>query len=270
MKLLFNGCSFVAGDCLTWRQHYPDIDPDLHIWGRQPHPKYSPDQIRSISNHYWRVLRPQDNLAAQVSRLTGLEAVDISADGNSNTAIAQSTVSWLAANPGPYIICIGWTEPTRRMVWEQGVDQWINLSFHRLEDSQLPRRFRDYIHLNLVSAPEADHSLDYVQNLVLLNSWARANGYPLVQWRSMGPQGHQACMTAHTDYGVRAIDPRTVLDPGTWLRSEPEPWWGASWFDQLSAQDKISAQNHHPNLSAVQAQAAKIAERIQPIVLQTS
>lgn len=264
MKLLFNGCSFVAGDFLTWHQHYPDIDPDIYIWGRQRHPSLTQNQLKQLTDHYWRELRPRDNLAQQVSRLTGLEAIDISSDGNSNTAIAQSTIAYISEHPGDYQICIGWTEPTRRMVWEAEVGQWINLSLHRLEDPRLPRRYRDYVNLNLVSAPEADHSLDYVQNLVMLNSWAQSQGLPIIQWRSMGPQGVQPCMLARTEYGVATLDPRRVLDPMTWLELSSEPWWGRSWFDQLGPGQTISPTNLHPNIPAVRAQAAKIAERILP------
>lgn len=268
MKLLFNGCSFVAGDALTWHQHYPDIDPDLHIWGRRPHPRYSAQDIKTLSDRYWRELRPRDNLAAQVSKLTGLEAIDISADGNSNTAIAQSTMAWVTEHPDQYCLCIGWTETIRRTVWEPGPNQWINLSLHRLEDSQLPRRFRDYINLNIVSAPEPDHCLDYLQNLFMLNSWARAQGIHVIQWRSMGLQGNPPALDARTQYGVQIADPKRVLSTSAWLDTGPEPWWGPSWFEQLTPQLTISATNLHPNLASVQAQAAKIAERIQPIVLQ--
>ena len=263
MKLLFNGCSFVAGDFLTWHQHFPHINPDLHIWGRQPHPSIPQEEIKRLADLYRTKLRPQDNLAAQVSRLTGLEAIDISADGNSNMAIAQSTIAWLSENPGQYHVCIGWTEQTRRLVWDHTGQQWINLSVHRLQDQYLPRRLGDWIKLGIVSAPPEDHVLDYALSLTLLNTWLAHKGIASTQWRSMGSAIDPRCLATRTTYGVALAQPDLILDPKSWLGSQGS-WWATSWFDQLAVEDCITPTNRHPNLAAVQAQAAKIAEHITP------
>lgn len=268
MKLLFNGCSFVAGDALTWHIHYPDIDPDLHIWERRPHPRYSEQDIKMLSDRYWRELRPRDNLAAQVSKLTGLEAIDISADGNSNRSIALSTIAYISEHPGDYWVCTGWTEPTRRTVWDPTADQWINLSLHRLEDVKLPPKLQRYIHCNLVEAPEQDHVLDYANSLITLNSWLKGRVRGHTQWRSMGPHGSVDCLDQRSQYGVHVPNLSRLLDPTEWLEDGPEPWCKPSWFYRLEIKDCISERNRHPNLAAVQEQAAKIAEHIQPIVLQ--
>ena len=262
MKLLFNGCSFVAGDALTWHLHYPDIDPDLHIWGRKPHPKYSAQDIKMLSDRYWRELRPRDNLAAQVSRLTGLEAIDISADGNSNRSIALSTIAYISEHPGDYWVCTGWTEPTRRTVWDPTADQWINLSLHRLEDPQLPNRLRRYIHSNLVEAPEQDHILDYATSLITLNSWLAGRVQGHTQWRSMGPSGPVDCLNRRSQYGVDVPSLEQILDPKDWLEPGPDPWCQPSWFYQLGSEDCISASNRHPNLAAVERFARKISDKI--------
>ncbi len=262
MKLLFNGCSFVAGDALTWHRHYPDIDPDLHIWGRQRHPIYSPEHIRELSNRYWRELRPLDNLPAQVGRLLGLEVIDLSADGNSNRSIALSTIAYISENPGDYWVCTGWTEPTRRMVWDHTADQWINLSLHRLEDPNLPQRLKDTIKLNLIAAPEPDHVLDYANSLITLNGWLKGRIKGHTQWRSMGPHGAVDCLDRRTEYGVQAPKLDLILDPSQWLAPEDQPWFGLSWFNQLAVDNCISASNRHPNLAEVERFARKISNKI--------
>ena len=262
MKLLFNGCSFVAGDCITWHKHYPDIDPDLHIWGRRPHPTYTPDEIRAKSDYYWRVLRPQDNLAAQVSRLTGLEAIDISADGNSNQAIVLSTMAYITENPGDYIVCLGWTEPSRTMAWDYTADQWINLSIHRLDDPKLPPRYRDIIAVNLVQALEPELTLNYAQQLITCESWLARQGIASVQWRSMGRAVSAGCLDIRTDYGVALPKLMTQLTRSNWLGADAEPWVGSSWFDQLAAGEYITPKNRHPNLSAVERQARRITDHL--------
>ena len=262
MKLLFNGCSFVAGDCLTWHRHYPDIDPELHIWGRRPHPKYSQDHIRAITDHYWRVLRPQDNLAAQVSRLTGLEAIDISADGNSNQAIALSTIAYITENPGQYIACLGWTEPARSMAWDYTANQWINLNVHRMEDPKLPPRYRDLIAVNLVGALEPELMLNYAHSLITVNTWLRSQGVSSVQWRSMGQPMDPGCLDIRTPYGVSLPQLSALLDAKAWLGTDSEPWVGTSWFDRLTDSDCISAGNRHPNLKAVEQMSQRIADHL--------
>ena len=262
MKLLFNGCSFVAGDFLTWHRHNPDIDPDLYIWRRWPHPTYTSDEIRVKTNYYWRVLRPQDNLAGQVSRLTGLEAIDISVDGNSNQAIALSTMAYITENPGDYTVCLGWTETSRTMAWDYTANQWINLNIHRLEDPKLPSRYRDMIAVNLVQALEPELTLDYAQQLITLEAWLVQRGIASVQWRSMGQAMTAGCLDIRTDYGVAVPNLMSQLTRSNWLGTETEPWVGPSWLDQLAADDFISPTNRHPNLSAVAVQARRIADHL--------
>jgi hypothetical protein len=262
VKLLFNGCSFVAGDALTWHIHYPDIDPDLHIWERRPHPRYSEQDIKMLSDRYWRELRPRDNLAAQVSKLTGLEAIDISADGNSNRSIALSTIAYISEHPGDYWVCTGWTEPTRRTVWDPTADQWININLHRLQDPRMPRTMKDAIEHQLIRAPEQDHILDYATSLITLNSWIEGKVKGHTQWRSMGPHGSVSCLDQRSQYGVALPSLGQILDSKNWLGHQDQPWAGPSWFSQLSDSDVISPTNWHPNLQAVERQAQLIADKI--------
>ena len=43
--VLLNGCSFVAGDAVTWDTYFPDIDWMTHIYSRRLHPNYSSKEI---------------------------------------------------------------------------------------------------------------------------------------------------------------------------------------------------------------------------------
>lgn len=264
--VVFNGCSFVAGDALTWDRHYPDVDVDRHIWSRETHPTYSAQDIKAMSDHYWTNLRPLDNLPTQTARLLGSTAVDLSQDGNSNRAIAISTIDYLSQLDclDGVTVCIGWTEPTRRLVWDAEIGQLINLSIHRLIDRAMPRIFRDYINLAIVSADEMDHVIDYITHVQLLTSYLESRSINYVFWRSMGQPIDTAPLARITQYGTRSFNPQRTLDHSRWLALDQhaEPWKSSSWFEQLTPTDTISNFNRHPNLSAVSKMSHRLADRL--------
>jgi hypothetical protein len=254
MKLLFNGCSFTAGDLVTWHLHYPDIDSQQHIWEGKPHARYSRAEIMTRAQIYTQQLRSQNNLSAVTASLTGLPVVDLAVDGASNQSIAQGTIDWITRNPDEYCVCIGWTEPARRLIWDGG--NWVTLSVARLQDRNLPPQWRRYIDTAIVAINDATHQLDYYNSALLLYSWLTSRNIPVVFWRSMG--------TAFTlplqggPYSSPVSDPATQWRDRVWLDS----FNGVSWQGRLTPADWINSKNSHPNRAAVGRQAELIAARV--------
>ena len=96
-KLLFSGCSFVAGDAIVWDKYFPDIRWEQAI-NREPntHKVYSQSEIQEKYLHYVKFIRPLHSLAAQVNTLRGGGPfVDLATDGASNDSIAHSVISYL-------------------------------------------------------------------------------------------------------------------------------------------------------------------------------
>jgi hypothetical protein len=176
----------------------------------------------------------------------GAQAHDISHDGMSNQAIAHRTIEWLESHGHEdTVVCVGWTEPIRRMVWD---GFWINVSVHAFEDPRLPPGFRDYIEKGIITRPDEEHNLEYISSMYLLNSYLQSRAIPSVQWRSMGLEFAALPGLARPD----------AMVTGSWLGSPT----GASWHDFMGPADRISPDNQHPNQAEVQRHAARIAEQI--------
>lgn len=232
MQLIFAGCSFVTGQALCWQEVYGEPAP--RILARDP--RYA---------EYVRLRRPW-TLAEKTAQLVGAGAVDISHDGMSNQAIAHRTIEWLERNGHEdRVVCVGWTEPIRRMVWD---GFWINVSVNAFEDPQLPADFRDYIEKGIVSRPDEEHNLEYISSMYLLNSYLRSRAIPSVQWRSMGLEFAALAGLAQPE----------AMITGAWLGSPT----GISWHQHMRPADYISPVNQHPNLEEVQRHAARLAEQI--------
>jgi hypothetical protein len=233
MHLLFTGCSWVAGDALAWDLLYPGETWSL---GTPRYRQYSLDRKPYTLAHL-----TADQLSATYT--------DISLDGMSNLGLALEAIKWIDQYRGGYdrlVVCVGWTDPTRRRVWDR--NQWIDLSVQYLEDPKLSHEFREYIRHAIVLRDPQDHYQDYLSAQLLLGSALLAKGIRSVQWRSVGEP-------FEPPEGLRA-----VAQAG-WL-SDP---YGPSWNTLLSDGLRISKTNLHPNRDEVAAHATRIAKRIQCI-----
>ena len=90
-KLIFNGCSFMAGDELVWEQYHKEHNRELLPWFSK---KAQLTEINDIEfrNSYIEYRR-NFNLPAMVSRKLECEWFDLSRDGKSNEAIALETIA---------------------------------------------------------------------------------------------------------------------------------------------------------------------------------
>lgn len=233
MHLVFSGCSFVEGEALCWREFYREEAP--LIIARDP--RYA-DYVQR---------REPLTLAARTAALMDSSYTDISHDGMSNLGIAHRTIEWLEANSHEdTCVCIGWTEPIRRMVWD---GFWINMSVHALNDPKLPKEFRSFVEHAILTRPEEDHLLDYLTSVYLLNNYFQAKGIRSVQWRSMGDP---------FDPLLGLAKPKSLV-VGQWL-TDPN---GPSWHNLMTDDQRISPNNLHPNQAEVACHADRIARAIE-------
>jgi hypothetical protein len=118
--LIFNGCSFMAGDEIVWDKYCLEKKGRLLDWRNfwaDLELKNKPAVLDDFMNYYRFDYRRLHNLPMATSLHLGLERIDISEDGNSNDNIALSTIAYLISKPieerKKYHVCIGWTITSR-------------------------------------------------------------------------------------------------------------------------------------------------------------
>lgn len=237
MHLVFSGCSFVEGEALCWQEFYGEEPPRIIA--------------RDARHADYQLRREPRTLAARTAALVGCGYTNISHDGMSNLGIAHRTIEWLESTSHEDLtVCVGWTEPIRRMVWD---GFWINMSVHAFDDPKLPKEFRSFVEQAILTRPEEDHLLDYLTSVYLLNNYLQARNIRSVQWRSMGDP---------FDPLPGLADPKNLV-VGQWL-TDPN---GPSWHNLMSDDQRISPNNLHPNQAEVARHAARIARAIEQAAL---
>lgn len=104
MRILFNGCSVTHGD---------ELEED-----KKEEQRFS----RLIANHY------------------GAEDINLGCNGNSNDAIARTTIDWLLNNPNPDKVIIQWTATSRIEGYQLfcGKEQYVFVT------TQTPRKWEKF------------------------------------------------------------------------------------------------------------------------------
>jgi len=269
-KLLFNGCSMVAGDAVTWSNYYPDIDWFDHThFSRKSHPKYTADEIEIMRLNYVHNLRKTDNLAGQVSKLTELVVDDISIDGNSNQNICMSTIGFLSElsqeERQTYHVCIGWSEHTRRTEWETDHGTFYNINIGHLE-ATCHANFHNYIKEAIVNRTDIDHTLNYFHNLITLQSYLKSNNITYTFWSTLtGPVSNNIIFQLEKKSVTNLIpyQHKLLFDKKDWLvfnEAYEYPWIGPCW--NIEKKSWISDKNKHPNLETVIEFSKKVAEHV--------
>ena len=97
-KIIFNGCSFVAGDALVWDQYIKLKGLKNLSWEYYSSTKVSDDVIQILQD-YKNNYRKFRNLPAFLGKFLKTEVIDISEDGHSNDGISFSTIQTLLDIP---------------------------------------------------------------------------------------------------------------------------------------------------------------------------
>jgi hypothetical protein len=254
----------VAGDAVTWDVHYPDIDWDKHIYGRINHDTYSNQEIEQKRMNYMINLRKPDNLPGQVGKILGLPVDDLSVDGNTNQNICMTTISFLSKlsieERKQCHVCIGWTELSRRTKWNPNRNEFFNLNVHSKHDF-----FSNYVKEVIFKSHEMDHSMNYLNNVITLQSYLISNDITYTFWNSLGTIKN--IMSFKPMWQILPYQHELLFDKNDWLLFEDTeyPWCGNNfWEFQLSTNHNsfISNTNKHPNLKTVIDFSNKVANHV--------
>lgn len=270
-KLIINGCSFTAGDALTWQTHFPDIDWYTHILEKKLHHKYMAKELDRFYTGYIKNLRPLDSLSGQLKHLFNTEVIDISSDGNSNGSISMSTILYLESIPREerknYHVCVGWTEFTRRVRWSEKIGKFLNINHAHITDKRYAE-YETFIKEIVVSSAPPDHWFDYLANLIQLELYLKSNDVTYTFWRSLGEHINpfNAVLPGHfIDENIFNLNKiSSAFDASNWISfgGSLDPWYGTPWIKTFKDTDFLTKKNHHPNLSTVIKFSKVVADKI--------
>jgi hypothetical protein len=280
-KLLFNGCSFVAGDALVWDQYTNDTGYTNRNWNSfvltDQYIK-TPNRIEYI-DEYKNVYRKKFNLPSLVASILNTEAIDISEDGFSNDSISLTTIFALSKIPQRerqnYHVVIGWSSLYRLLKYSKTVNAFVNLS-----NNDVKKFWRDptinelhkYVYAGIVENYQEDIILNYTKNIVMLESFLKSNNCSYTFYRSLGTTndseflGNISWPFFSKTKQFMGEDVLSLTDDKTWcdfLNFRP-CLFGESVCSEFM-DDKsnwICKENPHPNMQVVDSLSFKLANFI--------
>jgi len=255
-KILINGCSFVAGDEIVWNNFCKEVLQKNLPWLEN---NYYVDYISYRKHH---------NLGAQIGQLLNCPVIDLSFDGNSNTAIVLYTIKKikeLSLNEiNELHVCIGWTAHSRRLKWstEQGFQ---NIHHNHYDDTRFVN-LHSYIEEEIIKNTVYDHTLNFIQNVMLLENFLIRHNITYTFWLSFTNWPKDDLQTLR-DNLRRVIDIDKVSDPKNWLvldRNDEISMFGESWVKWCDSipNGYISSKNNHPSMLSVSKLALEITKNI--------
>jgi len=267
-KLLFSGCSFVAGDELVWDNYCKDIllkNPVEYTWS-----VFHKD--KAFDEHYLGYIdyRKNFNVAGQVGNAFNTSVIDISMDGNNNTRIALSVIKKLLEktpeDARQWHVCVGWTSLIRRIIWSKKENKFRSVNPRHYGNSDYSE-FHSYIKEGIINVTPYDHNLHFIHDVMLLENFLKARGITYTFWLSLsGNTAGGIEDLKETLFPVIPID--KVSDRRNWLLfndADEIPMLGASWVDHLLTTENpwISETNQHPNLKSATEMSTRIVDHIQ-------
>lgn len=271
-KLLVNGCSFIAGDAITWHRHHPNIPwrfclttdkKQQRLWVGDA----DLEQVHKLFDDYRKNLRPKDNFGAKLSNALGVELIDLSQDGNSNDNICRTTIAYLnelgTKEKQQIHVCIGWTSVYRRMKFDRedpNLWQFINL-IPNFNSVGAEYQFKNFVRYGIVEADDYDHLYNYLHNVAYLQSYLRQFNIKFTFFRSLYEN-----ITIDCNQHIFNTDRMFHLDD--WYSFDPKlpPWIGATWMHELDndkARNFVEYPHHaHPSEYAVR----KLVKNLVPII----
>ncbi len=259
-KLLFNGCSYTAGDELVWDTYCKEELGYVVKWSNWNGAGKNVDY--TIYNGY-KVYRKQFNLGGQCALLCGTETIELAEDGYSNAGIAITTINYLLSlTPDErknIHVCIGWTVAERRLVWKNDDTGFINVHHQHIE---LPGRedLYSFIRGAIIDRSDFDHLLDYVSQVMLLENFLKANGITYTFWRSLG-----IITEPIKTFNLTLSINDKISNNENWIKFNDDYKLvinGNAWSHYMDIDNFISEKNKHPNLKTVTDFSTKIADHI--------
>ena len=286
-KIVFNGCSFMAGDELVWDDYSKEVGNKLSWeWFTTGPSEQHTNENRVTWTEYHTVYKRKYNLPQHVSELVGIDTdnkIDLSNEGKSNDMISLSTVNYMLSIPiedrHNYHVVIGWSSIARAMKFVKKFKSFTNLNPNQLEKHVAQKHNftsddEDYIKVVLINADDVDLYINYIKNILLLENFLKANGISYTFYRSLGSSKDFIPHSLTFQSGNLQDTLRLVesLDSKCWINftstEETHPSIGESWTSAMlqvpgnNGKFWVSPKNAHPNLDSVKSFATIIAHKI--------
>jgi hypothetical protein len=271
-KLVFNGCSFMAGDEIVWEQYHKHNYKPVPSW-------YSNKEIteaETLFRYGYLKYRQYFNLPAIITRmLDGDKKIDLSFDGKSNENIAIGTIAYLTnlskEEREKCHVVIGWTCLSRIMKYSKISNMFVDLTAGHYDThtaNSAKNALRDHIKTRILGGDDEDFILDYVRNVMLLENYLIANNVSYTFYRALDDMV----------YGFEKIGPFNAIDRYTlnvkdcsrhenWYKFTADNYtpinalgWGVEFF--AKPQKWISLNNTHPNMETINDFASRLVEFI--------
>lgn len=275
-RILFNGCSFVAGDAVAWNQYCLTHNKYNINWkdGFGYNPKRTSDELLFYQN-YRSNYRKEHNLPYYISKNLNMNKEDISNDGNSNDMIALSTIMHLL-NKSPderkqYHVCIGWSSKARVMKFNKVDGEMANLNIQSVNSIQQDSTITDYALAAIGNAYNEDFFINFIKNIILLENFLIANNITYTFFKAMGSYKDTTDIKFNSIGKKYNINSLAVSDIYSWYKFDNidsnhlPPHIGTSWAETVikNCPDfHIDHNNVHPNLKAVIEFSKDISEFI--------
>jgi hypothetical protein len=281
-KILFNGCSFVAGDGLVWDEYLKLNNipwEDYFDWL----PSCNETNMRErheVYDNYRKFYRRSRNIPAMVANYFSTEVLDLSEDGNSNEAISMTTILKLLEIPAEqrkeYHVVIGWTESSRRARYLNSQNTFFNLHnrhYDHKDKDPCVKELVGYLTHGIIMANDRDHYVNYVRNIMLLESFLKANNVTYTFYRSLGTP--HDCIHHNLDcyfYGPAQLreltQKHTFTDDSKWYKFNTTDTLGfegssiVNEYMQDGISFRVSLRNGHPNIALASKIAVNLADFI--------
>lgn len=276
-KILFNGCSFVAGDEIGWKS-YCDEAGISYTWFDFCKIIDRTDEQEKLWHYYHDIYKRKCNLPHFVIDLLGLSEnnkVDISADGKSNDNISISTIQYFLSIPPEnrknYHVVVGWTQLSRIMVYTPEYLNYMDLNINHIHKPvKGTKRYIDYIKAVLLNAENEDLALNYFKNVMLLEYFLLSNNITYTFFRSLGSE-KDCIMRKHFFPPVPgSLEFDKISNANSWVKlsiDSKTPITESSWTEAILGTPETNPENFmlnngHPSPYAVTNFAAILANKI--------
>ena len=283
-KIVFNGCSFMAGDELVWDNYSKEVGNKLSWeWFTTASPEQHTIENKVTWNEYHDVYKRKYNLPQHVSELVGIDTdnkIDLSNEGKSNDMISLSTVNYILSIPiedrHNYHVVVGWSSIARAMKFIKQFKSFTNLNPNQLGKHNFTSDEEDYIKVVLINADDVDLYINYIKNILLLENFLKANGISYTFYRALGSSTdfrnipHPLIFrSGNLQDTLRLVE---SLDSKCWINftsaEDTHPSVGESWTSAMlevvnhKRNFWVSPKNAHPKLDSVKSFATIIAHKI--------
>ena len=274
--LLFNGCSFMAGDALAWKQYCISKGKSEIDWDTFWLQNHSLPEVNEFVWEYRFDYRRLHNLPTAVATHLSASRIDISEDGNSNDSIAISTIAYLLSKTSEerkqFHVCIGWSSNSRFIKYIEQINSFTNLHIHHVggRHSQDEIRYlQDYIDIVFAKSTDEDIWLNYVKNVMLLENFLISNGITYTFYRALGSDHDAKDLKTFPPFNFE-LPNADVTNHSNWYSFHMDgdltvyPYEQSSWTSNIIHDESlwISVNNHHPNLKAVAIFSNSLADFI--------